>query len=144
MKKVTSASFGLFNYRSIYFWRNLKDIPIFFSRLKHVIHYGYYPQAQWESFEYFIQMWEEILSGYRTRRHGDPVIIKSYKSTPEWEKKNAEAFDKILDTMLADLEVMKTDPPFDMERYKEVNDRREVAKKEFFKLFSEHFYDWWD
>lgn len=144
MKRITSANFSLFNYRSIYFWKNLKDIPIFFSRLKYVIRHGYYPQAQWESFEYFIQMWEEILIGYRTRRNGTPIIIKPDENTPEWEKKNATAFDEILDTMLTDLEIMKTDPMSDMKYYKEVNDRRETAKEEFFKLFSEHFYDWWD
>lgn len=144
MKKITSANFGLFNYRPRYFWLNLKDIPIYFSRLKHVIRFGYYPQAQWESFEYFIQMWEEILTGYRIRRQGDPVVVKPYENTPEWEKKNEEAFNKILDTMLADLAIMKTDPMLDTEHYDEANNRREAAKEEFFKLFSEHFYDWWD
>lgn len=144
MKKITSASFGLFNYRFPYWYLYLKDLGIYFKRLRYVIKYGYYPQAQWESYSYFIQMWREILTGYRWRRAGSACIVTPVRNDPEWEQENSKALDDLLDTMLDDLDIMELDPIDDFEHYQEVSAKRDEATKDFFEKFNRIFYDLWD
>ena len=98
--KINRLCFNLFQYKGKYFYKNIKDIPIFFSRLKFVIKHGYYPQAEWETFCYFTDMFIEILTEYRYSRSGDPVISGNIE-------KDKKEFDSVLDEMIDCLNLLK-------------------------------------
>lgn len=128
--KINRLCFNLFPYKRKYFYKNIKDIPLFFSRLKFVIKHGYYPQAEWETFCYFIDMFTEIISTYRYERNGTPVI------TGDTEKDEKD-FNLVLEEMLNCLQIMKK---YDNIDHVVVNN----VKNKFFELFSKYFYDLWD
>ena len=137
---INKLSFGLFMFHGKSWWRNLKDIPIFIKRIFFVLKHGYSPVAQWETFQWFIDVMREILTNYRHFRSGTPDIIDSGN-----EDENIEAYNKILDNMIDLLDKMdESNPIYDNMNWKEENEARENAKNEFFKLFSEHFYCLWD
>lgn len=128
--KINRLCFNLFQYKGKYFYKNIKDIPLFFSRLKFVIKHGYYPQAEWETFYYFIDIFTEIISTYRYERNGTPVITGDVD-------KDEKDFNLVLEEMLNCLQIMKK---YDNIDYVVVNN----VKDRFFKLFSKYFYDLWD
>lgn len=72
--KTNKLTCGLFMYRGKNFWRNIKDIPIFFKRIIFVLKHGYFPVALWELDEYFIDIMKEILEWYRDDDHGIPIF----------------------------------------------------------------------
>ena len=121
-------------------WRNLKDIPIFIKRIFFVLKHGYSPVANWETFQWFIDVMREILTNYRHFRSGTPDIIDSGT-----KNENIEAYNAILDRMIDLLDKMdESNPIYDNMNWKEEDEARENAKNEFFKLFSEQFYGLWD
>ena len=137
---INKLSFGLFMFHGKSWWRNLKDIPIFIKRIFFVLKHGYSPVAQWETFQWFIDVMREILTNYRHFRSGTPDIIDSGT-----KNENIEAYNAILDRMIDLLDKMDESNPIynNMswnKRYEEMAD----AKNEFFKLFSEYFYCLWD
>ena len=71
-KKTNNISYRLFHNHSI--WRNIKDIPTFFKRLYFLLRHGYSPMAQWETFEWFIDVMTEIMLNYRNNRFGDMPV----------------------------------------------------------------------
>lgn len=144
MKKITKLSWGLFNYRKLYPSLYFKDIRIFFYRVKFLLTHGYGEPARWESFNYFIDMWEDILTNYRYNRNGTPIMLSNYN--PEDDEKNEKLFNDKLDLLLDKLAVMKQDPldGKTTKESKEIANQRDTAKEEFFKEFSEIFYDLWD
>ena len=130
--KINRLCFNLFQYKGKYFYKNIKDIPTFFSRLKFVIKHGYYPQAEWETFCYFIDIFIEIISTYRYERNGTPVITGDID-------KDEKDFNLVLEEMLNCLQIMKKYDSIDIDDII-IN----KAKDKFFKLFSKYFYDLWD
>lgn len=62
MKRTNNLSWGLFNFRGRYFLRNIKDIPIFIKRIFFTLKHGYAPQAQWETYVWFIDTMREMAS----------------------------------------------------------------------------------
>ena len=121
-------------------WRNLKDIPIFIKRISFVLKHGYSPVAQWETFQWFIDVMLEILTNYRHFRSGTPDIIDSGT-----ENENIEAYNAILDRMIDLLDKMdESNPIYNNMSWKDADKKKEDAKNEFFKLFSEQFYGLWD
>ena len=128
--KINRLCFNLFQYKGKYFYKNIKDIPLFFSRLKFVIKHGYYPQAEYETFSYFIDIFIEIISTYRYERNGTPVITGDVD-------KDEKDFNLVLEEMLNCLQIMKKYDNIDNTVVNNVKDR-------FFKLFSKYFYDLWD
>ena len=129
--QTNNLTFGLFNSRSPI--SNLKDIPIYFKRLAFLLKHGYSPMAQWETYHWFICVMREIFTFYKNERVGDMLI----EDVPEdkWKDINDELYDNLL-SLLDDMDEEKYYP----------NDtiKMERAKEEFFKLFSKHFYDFWD
>ena len=129
--QTNNLTFGLFNSRSPI--SNLKDIPIYFKRLAFLLKHGYSPIAQWETYHWFICVMREIFTFYKNERVGDMLI----EDVPEdkWKDINDELYDNLL-SLLDDMDEEKYYP----------NDtiKMERAKEEFFKLFSKHFYDFWD
>ena len=59
-KSCNQLTWGLFNYRGIYFWHNIKDLRIYFQRIFYVLKHGYFPQATWETYCYFIDSMKKI------------------------------------------------------------------------------------
>lgn len=145
--KTNNISFGLFMFRGTQFWRNIKDVPIFLKRIFFVIKHGYSPVAKWETFAWFIDVMKEILTNYRYNRVGDAIVMDNFSTDDgtENEDGNHEAYNKILDKMIEFLNQMdESNPIYDDMDWKERADMQINAKNEFFKMFSEYFYDLWD
>ena len=142
---TNKLSFGLFMFRGKMWWRNLKDIPIFIKRIFFILKHGYSPVAQWETFEWFIDVMKKILTNYR---YNSPVVIDNFFDVKEENPNdvaNEEAYNAILDRMIVLLDLMDEHNQLynDMD-WKEADKKKEDAKNEFFKLFSKYFYTLWD
>lgn len=145
---ANKLSCGLFVFRGKNWWRNLKDIPIFIKRIFFTLKHGYSPVAQFETFEWFMDVMKEILTNYRYNRMGSPVVIDNFFDVKEENSNdvvNEEAYNAILDRMIVLLDLMDEHNQLynDMD-WKEADKKKEDAKNEFFKLFSEQFYGLWD
>ena len=145
---ANKLSCGLFVFRGKNWWRNLKDIPIFIKRIFFTLKHGYSPVAQFETFEWFMDVMKEILTNYRYHRMGSPVVIDNFFDVKEENPNditNEEAYNAILDRMIILLDLMDENNQLynDMD-WKEADKKKEDAKNEFFKLFSKHFYTLWD
>ena len=145
---ANKLSCGLFVFRGKNWWRNLKDIPIFIKRIFFTIKHGYSPVAQFETFEWFMDVMKEILTNYRYNRMGSPVVIDNFFDVKEENSNdvvNEEEYNAILDRMIVLLDLMDEHNQLynDMD-WKEADKKKEDAKNEFFKLFSEQFYGLWD
>ena len=139
--KTNKLTCGLFMYRGKNFWRNIKDIPIFFKRIVFVFKHGYFPMALWEFDEYFIDIMKEILEWYRDDDHSIPIF--SMEESYEWNKAK---WDSILNRMIELLDFMDERSPIYRElcNFKDHEAMKENAKEEFFKLFCEHFNSFWN
>ena len=145
---ANKLSCGLFVFRGKNWWRNLRDIPIFIKRIFFTLKHGYSPVAQFETFEWFMDVMKEILTNYRYNRMGSPVVIDNFFDVKEENPNdvvNEEAYNAILDRMIVLLDLMDENNQLynDMD-WKEAAKKKEDAKNEFFKLFSEQFYGLWD
>lgn len=145
---ANKLSCGLFVFRGKNWWRNLKDIPIFIKRIFFTLKHGYSPVAQFETFEWFMDVMKEILTNYRYNRMGSLVVIDNFFDVKEENSNdiaNEEAYNAILDRMIVLLDLMDEHNQLynDMD-WKEADKKKEDAKNEFFKLFSEQFYGLWD
>ena len=145
---ANKLSCGLFVFRGKNWWRNLKDIPIFIKRIFFTLKHGYSPVAQFETFEWFMDVMKEILINYRYNRMGSPVVIDNFFDVKEENSNdvvNEEEYNAILDRMIVLLDLMDEHNQLynDMD-WKEADKKKEDAKNEFFKLFSKYFYTLWD
>lgn len=138
MNKISS---GLFGFTGLNWWRNIGDIPIFLKRLCFTLKHGYAPQAQWETFSWFIVVMREVLDFYINERMGD---IPTPGLT---EEENTEYYDTLYKHMRSLLDVMDESYYEDADTVEEQHKRYEeavAAKDEFFRLFADQFYDLWD
>ena len=153
--KITS---GLFLYRGLYFWRNIKDISILIGRFFFILKHGYNPIARWDYYAWFIDTTKDILTEY-LKDHVGYKIIDDTKS-PEW---NEQAWENIIKEMINCLDKMKEEnyledkpkkPDMGMtteevkQRNKEIDKwysdtYKEMykAKRRFFLLMNKYFYD---
>ena len=148
MKNINNLTFGLFDYPKRFWYHNLKDVPVFIKRIFFTLKHGYSPVAQWETFEWFMDVMKDILTNYRYNRMGSPVVIDNFFDVKEENPNdvvNEEAYNAILDRMIVLLDLMDEHNQLynDMD-WKEADKKKEDAKNEFFKLFSEQFYGLWD
>ena len=149
--KITS---GLFLYRGLYFWRNIKDIFILIRRVFFILKHGYNPIARWDYYAWFIDITKDILNEY-LKDHVGYKIIDDTKS-PEW---NEQAWENIIKEMMDCLARMDENAYYDtkpcrydetgdrddlMKWYNEVEKEMEIAKRRFFLLMNKYFYDLWD
>ena len=145
---ANKLSCGLFVFRGKNWWRNLKDILIFIKRIFFTLKHGYSPVAQFETFEWFMDVMKEILTNYRYNRMGSPVVIDNFFDVKEENSNdvvNEEEYNAILDRMIVLLDLMdEHNQLYDDMDWKEADKKKEDAKNEFFKLFSEQFYGLWD
>ena len=148
-KNCGCPSFGLFWRKG---WRrilNIKDIKIYFKRIIFFIKHGYPEQADWETFSCFIDEMREVLTFYRFHRSGTPWFLGYDQPIEKWseelDQKNEEKVNQILTKMLDLLDRMDENSDYydriDFESQWELQCK---AKDEFFKLFSEYFYNFWD
>lgn len=150
MKKSTDLTFALYGtYKSGWyrFKHFFKDTRILFHRIKFLFKHGYNEQVNWETYDYMIQMWEEILTNYRYHRNGTSTIIPLPENTApidEWYAENEAAYDEYLDAMLADLRVMAEDPLDAEWGYAEAEARRQEAANDFFQRMAKIFFTLWD
>lgn len=122
-----------FDYRGKHWYMNFKYIPLYFRLMHHLIKYGYDEYAIWETFYWFIETMKSILTSYRKKHWGHPMGM------------DEEEWDGIIDKMIALLNDMdECNPKYDEEDYNKKYDEMNAAKDEFFKLFSEYFYNLWD
>lgn len=131
-----------FDHRGKYWYRNIKEIPLYFKLMHHLIKYGYDEYATWETFNWFIATMKSILPHYRDHI-SIPIVIDDY--TEEKADKNEEKWYGIIDRMIELLNLMDERNI----RYKGVDygwqhSEMNKAKDEFFELFSKYFYNLWD
>lgn len=143
---TNKLSCGLFMFHGKNWWRNLKDIPIFFQRIFFTLKHGYSPVAQWETFEWFIAVMREILINYRDNRTGTPVVIPDYHTDDLIsENKNIEIYNNILNEMIELLDKMdECNSTYNDVSLEEMHSAMDSAKNKFFELFSKYFYTLWD
>lgn len=158
--KTYRLTYGLFLYRGIYFWRNIKDIPILIKRFFFMLKHGYNPFARWDYFAWFIDTTKDIFQEYLKDHVGYRIIDDSKGA--EW---NEQAWENIIKEMIDCLDRMTEEhyidrperPDMNMtkeevkQRDKEIfqwidNTHQEMykAKRRFFLLMNKYFYDLWD
>lgn len=130
-----------FRYRGRYWYRNIKEIPLYFKLMHHLIKYGYDEFAEWETFNWFIHTMQSILPQYRNHM-GVPIVIDNY--TDDKESENEDKWYSIIDRMVVLLALMDEENYFNYESYEDQYKEMNAAKDEFFELFSKYFYNLWD
>jgi hypothetical protein len=114
--------------------------------MHHLIKHGYDEYATWEKFDWFIDTMKEILTAYRKNHIGYPDNNIAFMDDDSEEfKAICEKYDDGIDRMIDLLDAMdeNSDRYVDMHFMKK-HDAMNAAKDEFFKLFSEYFYNLWD
>lgn len=151
-EKIFQRCFG---YPKRYWYKNIRNIPRYFRQMHHLIKYGYDEYATWETYYWFMQTMKSILVNYRKNHSSIPIVIDNYpyvvytEEDKAMQKYNKKKWDSIVNRMIELLDDMdENNPKYETEEYeynwkkqdKEIN----VAKDEFFKLFSEYFFTLWD
>lgn len=122
-----------FDYKGRYWYKNFRYIPTYFRLMRHLIKYGYDEYATWETFNWFAETMKSILISYNKNRWGCPGDMED------------EEWDLIINKMIALLDDMhEGNPKYKTMEYGKRYDEMDVAKDEFFKLFSKYFYYLWD
>ena len=142
IENAAKPSWGLFQWN---FWKApfkwLKDARIYRQRIRYMKKNGYSPQAEWETFLWFIDVMRKILTFYRHNRNGTGYWLdEPYDPTEEQNERNENFYNSELDKMLELLDKMD-------ERKRETTiktDDMQVACDEFFKMFAKYFYGFWD
>lgn len=140
-----------FNHRGKYWYRNIKEIPLYFKLMHYLIKHGYDEYATWETFNWFIDTMKSILPYYKDEdRWGTPIVTDYNPYDPHLDltdeeneeliKKNQEVWHGIINRMIELLDWMDDGSWFDEEDREKMN----KAKDEFFELFSKYFYNLWD
>lgn len=131
-----------FNWRGKYWYKNIKEIPLYFYLMRHLVKHGYDEYATWETFSWFIDTMKPILTNYRSDHHGYPVV--SFDDNEKQEQSEKE-YDADIDRMIVLLDLMKEDnPKYDSMQYPKAYEEMYAAKDEFFQLFAKYFYCLWD
>ena len=140
-----------FSWRGKHWYRNIKEIPIYFRLMHRLIKQGYDSYAHWETYDWFIDTMKDVLTHYRNHHDGYPVV--SYDNKEKQDTANIE-YDADLDEMIYHLyymdehnvedELSKGMPEDWSPSPLTVYEIMERHKDEFFKLFAKHFYNLWD
>lgn len=131
--KINKLTHGLFNYRGKYFYKNIKDFFIMIKRIFYVLKHGYYPQAKYETFSYFIDMYNEIFNHYLNNRKTN---IPIGNNVDDYALNNENLYLQLIDYLkIMDIDNVESEQDL-ANAYK--------AKDKFFKLFNEYFYNFWD
>lgn len=136
-QKITSPFYGLFQGRLRFKIRDLRYIP---SRLYYFFKHGFSQTARWAFDGYFIEMMKQILVEFRDNRFGYPIL--NAELTYE---ENRRDWRRIMNRMLTLLNFMDEENKiYDNISFEEQYAMMDNAKKEFFDLFCENFYYFWN
>lgn len=136
-QKITSPFYGLFQGCLRFKIRDIKYIP---SRLHYFFKHGFSQTARWSFDNYFIEMMKQILVEFRDNSWGYPIL--NAELTNEENQRN---WRRILNRMLTLLNFMdEDDRMYENIKFEEQRAMMNNAKKEFFELFCENFYRFWD
>ena len=134
-----------FSFKGKRWYKNIKNIPLYFKLINHLVTKGYDEYATWETFDWFIHTMKSILTDYKKSHCGYPITDLSLS-----DEENEKNWEDIIDTMLSLLDDMDEENEkyqyegYDMKR-EECNHIAQVrAKDKFFELFSKYFYNLWD
>lgn len=131
-----------FNWRGKYWYKNIKEIPLYFRLMHHLVKYGYDEYATWETFDWFIDTMQSILPTFRSEHHGYPVASFDDRELQEQSEKE---YDADIDRMIELLDDMdENNSKYEDMDYEAQYNNMYAAKDEFFKLFAKHFYSLWD
>jgi hypothetical protein len=131
-----------FRNRGKYWYENIKEIPLYFKLMHHLIKHGYDEYATWETCDWFIYTMKDILSTYRAKHQGYPVVSWNDKEKQEaFEKEYDADFDKMI-SLLDDMD--ECNPKYKGYDTDLMFEELDSAKDKFFELFSKHFYSLWD
>lgn len=133
-----------------YWYKNIKNIPLYFKLMHHLIKYGYDEYAIWETFDWFIDTMRSILPNYH-KSIGTPILVDNFPDViqsdedQKIEDDNRSKWDGIIDRMIELLDLMdENNIVYDGVDFREQHSKMSAAKDEFFELFSKYFYDLWD
>lgn len=131
-----------FNYRGKYWYKNIKEIPLYFKLMHHLIKHGYDEYATWETCGWFIDTMKDVLVTYRANHLGYPVVSFDDKNK---QKEFEKEYDADLDIMISLLDDMdECNPKYEDYDADLLFEEMDAAKNKFFELFSKHFYSLWD
>lgn len=134
-----------FCYPKRWWYKNLKNIPLYFKLIHKLIKYGYDEYATWETFNWFIYTMQSVLEVYKNTRNSSPNLegLNIEESDKKW--------DEILNEMIRLLRIMdESNPIYSTDHYKgfegmkKKGNEMNKAKDEFFRLFSTYFWNLWD
>lgn len=117
------------------------------------MHHGYSPMAQWETYQWFIDVMREIMQNYRDNREGNMLFFEPGDETITrgfvLAKQNDKFYEHMVELLNQMDELNYTDVDYnDAEKFlqqeKENEAKANAAKNEFFELFSKYFYGFWD
>lgn len=131
-----------FDWRGKYWYKNIKEIPLYFKLMHHLIKHGYDEYATWGTFDWFIDTMKEILTTYRKNHQGYPVAPNFNDMLQD--ELNAK-YDGDIDRMISLLDAMdECSEQYENVSHIEQYNAMVKAKDEFFQLFANYFYDLWD
>lgn len=151
---LNNIMYGLFPYKPKFCWKNIKRFPCLFRRIGYVLKHGYNPIAKWDYYSWFIDTTKDIFTEYLKGHVGYKVIDDT--KDEEW---NCQAWENVIKEMIDCLTRMDENSYYDtkpcrydetgnkddlMKWYDEVEKEKDIAKRRFFFLFNQYFYDLWD
>ena len=133
---------SVFHYRGKYWYKNIKQIPRYFKEISFLLQHGYEMYAEYETFQWFIDVFSKILKNFRKNHISFPVLLND---VPYDSECNNQKWNEILDNMIKNICLMDEDN----EAYTNMNctdifECQNQAKQMFMFLFSEYFYHLWD
>ena len=136
-----------FCYSGKYWYKNIKNIQLYFKLMHHLIKYGYDEYAIWETFDWFIDTMRSILPNYH-KSIGTPILVDHFPDViqsdedQKIEDDNRSKWDGIIDRMIELIDLMdENNIVYDGVDFREQHSKMSAAKDEFFELFSKYFYD---
>lgn len=125
-----------FDNKGKYWYNNIKEIPLYFSQIRHLMKNGYEDEATFNTQGWFIETMTSVLKKYK-KVHG---YYPPRMSNKEWED--------IVENMIDLLSAMdESNEMYNTAYYNDINfglDRLErdlhKARDEFFELFRRYFY----
>lgn len=137
-----------FDWKGKYWYKNIKEIPLYFKLMNHLIKYGYDDLAEWDMGRWFTDVMKEILIHYRDDRSGYPVIsFDDCNAQEEYEQQYDADLDKmiqLIDLIAYDIFEDENVLDYTKEEIDQRIKRREDAKTEFFILFAKYFDALWN
>jgi hypothetical protein len=126
-----------FCYCKRYWYKNIKNIPLYFKRLHFLIKNGYNESATWGIDDWFFEVIPSILEKFKESTNGFPQTVEDITYNEKNEEEMVCEWHRVLDRMIY---LSKTIH----ENFYEASRLTEPLETEFFKLFLRYFHSLWD